>query len=195
MVDRYSSFAQLERGETKGVDYDIRTVRRPSPVAIIAPHGGEIEPGTTSIAEATAGSTFNFYSFIGLKPGRPHGDLHIASTSFDEPKCCAIVENCDIVVAVHGRADRNDPKTVWLGGRFISLRDAIAAALSKASFVAHAVDGQLAGTASSNICNRGTRAAGVQLELPRSLRDELQKYPTRLFEFSNVIRSAIKSVN
>ena len=54
MVDRYRNFAQLRNGETEGIDYRICSTERESFAAIIAPHGGSIEPGTSEIAAAIA---------------------------------------------------------------------------------------------------------------------------------------------
>jgi phage replication-related protein YjqB (UPF0714/DUF867 family) len=36
-------------------------------LAILAPHGGGIEPGTSELAEAVAGEGLSFYAFEGLK--------------------------------------------------------------------------------------------------------------------------------
>jgi phage replication-related protein YjqB (UPF0714/DUF867 family) len=44
-MDTYRSFAELSAHERLGKDYTIDFVERDSPVAIIAPHGGKIEPG------------------------------------------------------------------------------------------------------------------------------------------------------
>jgi phage replication-related protein YjqB (UPF0714/DUF867 family) len=53
-------------------------------VAVIAPHGGGIEPGTSELATAIAGDDFSLYLFEGLKSAG-NGELHITSTNFDEP--------------------------------------------------------------------------------------------------------------
>jgi phage replication-related protein YjqB (UPF0714/DUF867 family) len=55
-------------------------------VAIIAPHGGKIEPGTSEIAAAIAGDDYSLYRFQGLRD-RPREELHITSAKFDEPTC------------------------------------------------------------------------------------------------------------
>jgi phage replication-related protein YjqB (UPF0714/DUF867 family) len=44
--DRYANVAELARHEREGVDYRITVVRRPSAIAIIAPHSGAIERRT-----------------------------------------------------------------------------------------------------------------------------------------------------
>ena len=74
MEDQYDSFAALAKSEIKGIDYDIEIHECNSAVAIIAPHGGEIEPETTLIAKSIAQNQYNFYSFIPLKAGRNHSE-------------------------------------------------------------------------------------------------------------------------
>lgn len=54
--DKYGSFQELAAGERCGVDFSIYAVRRDSPVAIIAPHGGMIDPGTSDLARAITAS-------------------------------------------------------------------------------------------------------------------------------------------
>lgn len=192
--DRYSSFSTLREHETEGVDYRIRVEARSSPAAIIAPHGGFIEPTTSEIALEIASDTFSAYCFEGLGAGRAHHELHITSDRFDEPKARALVSASSIVVAIHGRIDRDDPEASWVGGLDEVLRDVIVQALSEGGFRAVArVKGEpLAGTAAGNICNGGKRNVGVQLEIPRTLRDELAADSERLRRFAASVRQAIR---
>ena len=44
---RYRSFEELKVHEVQGEDYEINHISRDSPFAIMAPHGGYIEPGTS----------------------------------------------------------------------------------------------------------------------------------------------------
>jgi phage replication-related protein YjqB (UPF0714/DUF867 family) len=60
MVKAYKSFGELSYNESEGQDYVIRTCLRNSPVLVMAPHGGKIEPGTAEIAEAIAGNDHSF---------------------------------------------------------------------------------------------------------------------------------------
>jgi phage replication-related protein YjqB (UPF0714/DUF867 family) len=129
MPDKYASFADLAADHEEGVHYRIRLVDRASSVVMAAPHGGRIEPGTELIAQAIAGDQQSFYAFEGLTPSA-FQRLHLTSTRFDEPRCLQIIESHQIAVCVHGRRDRDDPATVWVGGRDRALRDAICAALS-----------------------------------------------------------------
>ncbi|MEI9407029.1 poly-gamma-glutamate hydrolase family protein [Mesorhizobium sp. Cs1330R2N1] len=131
----YMAFADLAAEKTQGVDYDFLVLDRASTVAIVAPHGGWIEHGTSELATAVAGHDFSLYLFEGLKPKRPHPELHIPSEYFDENQCVDLVSRAQIVIGMHGRAG-DDPETIWLGGLGKELRDAIAVALEAAGFKA-----------------------------------------------------------
>ncbi len=194
LIDKYKNFAELSAGERAGVDYQIRVERRGMPVAIIAPHGGRIEPGTSEIAETIAGDALSFYTFEALRTAGKRGSLHITSTRFDEPLALALVAEAQKVVAIHGRADGGDPLTVSVGGLDTALRDKIAAALTTTGFAAAVVaQGNLAGTDPANICNRSGTGAGVQLELPQALRGRLTAEPARLREFCDAVRGAARA--
>jgi phage replication-related protein YjqB (UPF0714/DUF867 family) len=192
MADQYSSFAELAASEKVGLDYRIHVENRGTPVAIIAPHGGRVEPGTLEIAAAIAGEALSFYAFEALRGEGNRASLHITSTNFDEPQALALVGGVQKAVAIHGRADDGDPRTVSVGGLDTVLRDEIIAALMAAGFVAAAISqGYLAGRDPANICNRGTTSAGVQLELPRTLRTQLMAEPARLAAFRDAVRAAV----
>ena len=190
MADKYASFDALRRGEREDVDYRIRIVRRESPVAIIAPHGGWIEPETSLVAEAIAGNVHSLYCFEGLRD-RPHGDLHVTSTNFDEPQCVELVSTCDQIIAVHGKAGRNI-QHVEVGGLDAVLRDTVCKKLANVGYAATVImSGTLAARSTLNICNRGARKAGVQLEITRGLRDALRKDGASLRNFANAVQGAL----
>lgn len=194
MADRYSSFAQLAAHERLGVDYRIHVDDRRSTVAVIAPHGGRIEPGSSEIATAIAGDDLSLYSFEGIRRGRAHGDLHITSTRFDEPHALELLAAMETAIAIHGRADSEDP-AVWVGGRDFRLRDAVISALNAAEFKTCRCEGRLAGADPANICNRTASGAGVQLELPRSLRDFLLAHNDQMQEFARAVRGRLAKGN
>jgi phage replication-related protein YjqB (UPF0714/DUF867 family) len=185
--DLYGSYADLAAGEAEGVHYRIRVIDRASPIAIVAPHGGRIEAGTSQTAALIAADVFSLYCFEGLVSGRR---LHITSARFDEPRALALVESSDIAVGVHGRADRGDHRTIWLGGLHKSLRDAIGAALERVGFKT-STDHHMQGKAPGNICNRGRLRAGVQLELPMSLRNAFLNDPFARQAFASAVRDTI----
>ncbi|SHI35359.1 poly-gamma-glutamate hydrolase family protein [Wenxinia saemankumensis] len=191
MTDRYGRFADLEAASRSGVDYRIRVEDRGSPVVVIAPHGGTIEPGTARIAGALAGADVSFYAFEALEPGA-HGDFHITSHRFDEPRALDLVGRSRFALAIHGRKD-DGTDTVWLGGRAAELRDAIGDALRRAGFAAEPGT-RLPGLHETNICNRTRSGAGVQMELPMSLRRRLATDRAGLETFVQAVRSAMQSL-
>jgi len=191
MADSYRSFEDLVDCEVEGRDYQIRVNLKDSPVLIMAPHGGKIEPGTAEIAEAIAGNDYSFYSFEGLKKDR-NGVLHIESHLFDEPCALQAVKKADIVVTVHGQIDQKD-EFVMIGGLHDSLRSEIKFQLETAGFQTRHPTGGLRGNDPSNISNRGKLKQGVQLEISRKMRDSLRANEKQLQIFSNTVRRAIQT--
>ena len=190
-LDLYSSYAELTTAEQEGVDYRIVSLDRRSPVTIIAPHGGYIEPPTSRLARAIAADHYNAYCFDGLQAGREHHELHITSESFDEPIGCALIERSDVVIALHGRRDRDAPQSVWIGGLDGELCNGIASQLGCAGFETATEGHEFPAQSVTNICNRGRRGKGVQLEIPRSLRDILIRNKDVFDQFANAIRASL----
>lgn len=150
--------------------------RRPSSIAVLAPHGGGIENGTSEFARALAGTEFNLYLFEGLRPSSNFAALHLTSTSFDEPECLALIAGCPTVVTIHGCDGIGE--RVYLGGRDVALKDRIGAALSANGIAVETVGHRYPAVDPRNICNRGASGAGVQLEATHALRRGAQ--PERL---------------
>lgn len=168
-MDRYRSYTELERCEIEGQDYRIRVSRRASGIVVMAPHGGGIEPGTSEIAEATAGIRHSFYTFEGLKR---HGcrDLHITSINFNEPKAMEMALASEVVMAIHGC--RGEDSVTYLGGTDDLLKGLVREALEEAGFPVME-NPRFPGLSPCNICNRSRCGKGVQLEISRHLRETM----------------------
>jgi phage replication-related protein YjqB (UPF0714/DUF867 family) len=190
MVKTYGSFGELSYNETEGRDYTIRTCQRNDPVLVMAPHGGKIEPGTTEVAEAIAGNDHSFYSFQGIKVDA-NGVLHVQSHLFDEPRATEVLKGAEIVVTVHGHADREDG-FVMIGGLNTCLKSEIEGELGRAGFPTRKATQGLKAIDPANICNRGRSGMGVQLEISRQLRDSFRADRRRLREFADAIRRGIQ---
>ena len=170
-MDTYANFEQLSRHEREGHDFVILVKTAPSRVAVMAPHGGGIEPGTVDVAHATAGDDHPFYAFQGIKPSG-NGVLHITSNRFDEPRALRMARNADWVLTIHGCRDR--VPCVYVGGRDARRRAAFLDALQAAGFRAEeSLRPGLRGINPNNICNRGQTGRGVQLELSEPLRRQM----------------------
>jgi phage replication-related protein YjqB (UPF0714/DUF867 family) len=177
-MDRYRSYQQLMTGEREGRDFLIHVREGSSGLAVIAPHGGGIEPGTMELAEAIAGTVHSLYCFEGIKR-KKNFDLHISSEYFDEPAGVDMVMSSRIALALHGSRDEED--AVYLGGRDRDFRQEIASALVKAGFNAELNPRpEIGGTSTKNICNRCHSGKGVQLEISRGMRKRMFKDLTRL---------------
>jgi phage replication-related protein YjqB (UPF0714/DUF867 family) len=172
----FRNFADLAGVHVRGRDYEIAVRRRPgSPVAVIAPHGGDIEDGTSEVARAIAGEEFNLYRFEGIRPARNYRTLHLTSHRFDEPECLSLIAGCDVVVAVHGCG--GSEAAVYLGGLDVPLRDRLAAALGAAHVRAVVGGHKYPAVHPANVCNRGASGRGVQLEITHALRSAAAAAP------------------
>lgn len=198
-MDHYTSFENLRQNELYDADYRIFWRIGSSGIAILSIHGGEIEPGTTRIADAIAGQEHSFYSFEGIKTA---GNLvlHITSTRFDEPTAMQIVCYSEINISIHGSAILEP--VVYLGGLDAELKHRISDKLCESGFKAIACSGAPFGaTNQKNICNLCGRGMGVQMEISRGLRSmmfrdltpEGRRHRTEVFfKFTEAVRMAIE---
>jgi len=199
-MDVYSNFAELKQAEREGVDYRVCIVRRDnSSIVVLAPHGGGIEPGTSEVATKIAEKEFSLAMFEGKKP-TGNARLHITSTNFDEPRCLQLAQMTDSVIAIHGEGSKE--RVVFLGGRDEKLGAQVRAVLESQGYQVKIHENpELQGIATVNICNRGRRGAGVQLELSSGLRKaffeslttEGREKPTdELAKFASAVREGLR---
>jgi phage replication-related protein YjqB (UPF0714/DUF867 family) len=194
---RYNSFKELSFEKIRGSDFAIHHSDRRSPLIVIAPHGGGIEPGTGEIAQALAGKRHSWYIFDGLREHGNH-ELHLASTHFDEPYCLELVDHAHTVLAVHGCAGKDE--IVYVGGRCARFKHYLIRALNRACFAAHLDGSRHAGSSPRNICNRGSLGMGAQLEVSAGLRRKMFRGLSRegraeitpvFFKFISAVQAAI----
>lgn len=170
LAKNFRSFADVAAAYDKGTDYRITSVPIPgSTIGIVAPHGGRIEANTSEIATAIADADFSLYVLEGIRSTGNYAALHLTSHYFDEPSCLELLVTCDDVVAVHGC--RVDGEVVLLGGLDNELATELGAAMTKAGLLCYLDGHKFPGTHPNNICNRGRRGVGVQLELSAALRE------------------------
>jgi phage replication-related protein YjqB (UPF0714/DUF867 family) len=196
--ETYPHFAGLAAEMREGIDYRIVAHQRDPRVAIIAPHGGGIEQGTSELATAIAGGEFSLYCFEGLKAGG-NERLHITSTRFDEPKCLHMVAQAQIVLAVHGC--ENAAELLFVGGQDLPLAERLMTALGDVGLHPRSARAPaIAGCHSDNICNRGATGRGCQIEISHGLRSEMfeglgqharQRTRPRFQEFVRATRGAL----
>ncbi len=185
--DTYSGFDALMDSEAPDQDYRISIQDVGSPVTIIAPHGGKIEPRTSDLAKTIAKDDYNCYCFEGIKPN-DNGSLHITSHRFDEPSALGLLSRSDVVVAIH--ACTGNVGLVHIGGLDKGLGKMIADALASRGIAVSKAHPRFQGSHPRNICNRGATRQGVQLEITRDLRDDLEKVDL----ISEAVRAALEKV-
>lgn len=187
--DRYASFAELAAIEREGVDYRvlIREIEGAS-IAVVTPHGGGIERGTTQIARAIAGDVLHLYVFEGLKTRGNFDALHITSRRFDEPRCLELLARSETVLTVHGCVGFDE--RVYIGGLHEELKWRIAHALSSIGVEAWLSNHNFPATDPENICNRGRCGRGVQLEFTTGLR-RLMQYGDLATSIRNAVVGAL----
>lgn len=193
MDNEFPNFAALKAAKTENVDYRIvvRRGARTGNAIVMAPHGGKIEPRTSLITETIAGRDFDMYCFEGLMP-ESNRELHITSRNFDEATALKMVRTKSTVVTIHGRQDRDDPSTVYMGGKDAALVSEIVERLQQAGFETQKDNHPFPGIQDTNIVNRGLTGKGAQLEVPLSLRRRLGNEPELLERFCGAIRNAIE---
>ncbi len=170
-MDRYPNYEVLRRCEKEGRDFRIRVRRGHSGIAVVAPHGGGIEAGTSELADAVAAKDHAFYSFEGIKRSG-NVDLHVTSERFDEPRALELVCASDTVIALHGCG--GDEEALYLGGLDFPRAERMREALLAAGFrVGDGGRRGLAGIGPANIVNRGLSGRGVQIEFSYGLRSLL----------------------
>jgi phage replication-related protein YjqB (UPF0714/DUF867 family) len=216
----------------EGVDYARRYRRHEmfddSPVqtfgfaktAILAPHGGGIEAGTSelclaiagyhpagSIATPAQGPTYDYWMFEGLRTSN-NRDLHVTSTHCDDGIALSLSAGSLYGLGLHGctPAQAGEPDgtaAVLVGGRGTTFKQHLLDAFRAAGFRTVDAAGipELRGEEPDNIANRTLLGTGAQLEITTPLREvmfgtntraERKNTTTPLFwDFVNAARAAI----
>ncbi|MCM0677631.1 poly-gamma-glutamate hydrolase family protein [Micromonospora phytophila] len=191
----------------EGVDYRRRFRRHRArddgaagcPVTtVLAPHGGDIEVGTSELCLAVAGyhpetlapiaeasSRYDYWMFEGLR-STDNRLLHVTSTSCDDPQAEALCGGAVYSLSLHGckpgQAGLPDTgQAVVVGGLDATLKAHLLQEYAAVGIPA--LDGaafaELAGVSPRNIVNRNLSGAGAQLELTTPLRNAMFGTNTR----------------
>lgn len=197
-LDRYRCFAELTQSEILGEDYTVNTKKGSSGIAVMAPHGGGIEFGTSQMAEAIAHPDHTFWAFNGIKK-TGNRFLHITSTRFDAPEAMKIAIKAQTVITLHGC--HGDRAIVYVGGRHGPLKNRLCRDLLKAGFNAEISKKEgLRGESPLNLCNRCRTGNGIQLEITTELRKRMftrtqdrsiKKKTEDFLRFTNTVRTAL----
>ena len=200
-LDVYRNFAELAASETYGKDYSLVVQDRQSPVTVLAIHAGKIEYGTEKIARLIAGDTHNLFVFRAMTSNMqldPNTGaikkipLHLTSRHFDEPHAVQLASGAQTAISIHGFKAK-DICWICMGGTNEALAEKIKMRLKllgrshwRTTYPCKLFPAKDA----DNIVNRPAQG-GVQLELSRGLRDELEERPEDLALFVRIIKEAL----
>ncbi|MBX9696306.1 MAG: poly-gamma-glutamate hydrolase family protein [Cyanobacteria bacterium] len=168
-ADHYASLDELKSDMKEGVDFQIRSINRNSKVTVVSPHGGNIETGTSELAEAIADDDFNLFDFKGLKAVAAR-KAHVTSTHFRDPVLQKLLDASNICISIHGM--RGNVELIYVGGLNSELKAMIAQNLKDSGFNIDDNPPRLMGTDKDNFVNL-PRRQGVQLEISHGLRMRL----------------------
>lgn len=195
-VGEYPSVTALTKVEAQNA-WQGRWVVTSSPLVVVAPHGGGIEPRTSELADAIAGTDHTKCLFEGLLPAG-NSRLHVTSVNWDYEPCRILIKMRTHALAIHGTG-QYPGKVVYIGGRDTATGAELATALRSAGFtVVQPAPSGIDGTDPRNFVNDDADLAGVQFELTYDLRLEL--FPTKGgppstkgTTFVNAVRSVYQS--
>ncbi len=187
--DFYKSYDELSKSEREGVDYRVVVHQRRAPVTIMAIHGGDIEIGTSDLAQAIAGDDWSLYLFEGIKR-EGNSKLHITSTHFDEPRALALVEGSPSCLSIHGFLEKSRSVVCVGGGNQVQrgkMSELLTGAAAGLGIEVESPCKRFGGDNPRNIVNR-CRSPGVQLETSTALRRRLDNEPGLRAEMAKLIR-------
>ncbi|MEX5673400.1 poly-gamma-glutamate hydrolase family protein [Staphylococcus cohnii species complex 1661] len=204
--DYYKSMTELYKDTTEGIDWKKDTRNVGKSVLIVAPHGGNIEQGTSELTKLVANNgDFDYFSFEAIRPSN-NTQLHVTSTNYDDATLHEMIQDRTATISIHGA--QGEEQLIYLGGYQSPLRDAIQSQLELKGFVVKIPPEYLGGLSNANFINKVEESTGVQLELTTALRkaffkDEdtstasrkkIENWTTTMYDFAEALNGAIKQV-
>lgn len=183
--DLFSSVSEIKATFIQNKDFSIYSLRKKSPFAVFAIHGGDIERGTSLLAEKTAGDDWSLYLFEGY--GADAKKYHVTASRFDDPEALETAAAAILGISIH--ASRDSGEAVCVGGGNEAAAALASSRLSAAGFTVEYPCRRLPGKSPDNIVNRPA-LKGIQLELTQALLDRLAKEPEYLTQFTKELRKA-----
>ncbi|MBA1353206.1 poly-gamma-glutamate hydrolase family protein [Staphylococcus cohnii] len=204
--DYYKSMTELYNDTKEGIDWKKDTRDVGKSVLIVAPHGGNIEQGTSELTKLVANNgDFDYFSFEAIRPSN-NTQLHVTSTNYDDATLHDMIQDRTATISIHGA--QGEEQLVYLGGYQSPLRDAIQSQLEHKGFVVKIPPEYLGGLSNANFINKVEESTGVQLELTTALRKaffkdgdastasrkKIENWTTTMYDFAEALNDAIKQV-
>lgn len=205
--DHFKSMTQLFSHTKEGTDWKKEIKKTNSNVIIVAPHGGNLEKGTTELTKLVANQNhYNYYSFTVLNHTNPE-KFHVTSPHYNDPTLLNMVKSKDFAISIHGA--KGTKPVIYLGGLDTPLKQAIKHELLKQHFIVKPSPTYLGGDLKENFVNRDFKDKGVQIELSTAFRKSLfinenmsaqsrenqSNWSPVMYKFADALDQAIKHVD
>lgn len=168
--DTYRDMKELLKKEPAS-SYELNVKPTDSPILVIAPHGGKIEPFTSAIASGIARDEFSYFEFKGLLQRGAYTTLHVSSVNYNPDELTDLNRAAEVTVAVHGISGSD--KLTYVGGRDEVGAQILRRHLEEAGFPVESAPANYTGMDAKNFVNRNARGQGIQLEITLSQRRAL----------------------
>ena len=109
--DYYKSMTELYNDTTEGIDWKKDTRNVGKSVLIVAPHGGNLEQGTSELTKLVANNgDFDYFSFEAIRPSN-NTQLHVTSTNYDDATLHDMIQDRTATISIHGARGKNNSYT------------------------------------------------------------------------------------
>ena len=173
MTEPFSSYSQLVLNTTQEIDYIVDVQQPSQEMALVAIHGGAIEPLTGEIVTAVAEDRYSRYVFDGRRENEIEA-LRIPLSRYDEIRLKALLQRSLAAVVIDGSPEKES--VVHLGGGNRPLLAHVRAAMEKLGYAPERLTLPGASYTPSRLYNWPQRG-GVLIELSRGLRQSLLEGP------------------
>ena len=167
-------------------------------LAIFAQYGGMVEPGTDICAAHIAGNDLSLHTVVSCRAVwevEEGGSRLVPRPLHHHPDSVALARKCQTIISIRGRyACHRRTGEVRIGGLDAALTASISGCLMASDFVV--CDGPRQGhaTQADNICNRGVRMRGVELDISHELMSHLLNDTDRMTGFVDAVRNGFHTV-
>ncbi len=161
-------------------------------LAIFAQHGGMVEPGTDICAAHIAGNDLSLHTVVSCRAVwevEKEGRRLIPSPVHHHPDSLTLARKCQTIISIRGRhACHNRTGAVCIDGLDSALMASLKDALAAAGFVVQDAPPQSPAQQPHDICNRGQRLRGVELDISHELMSRLLNDAGLMAHFAAAVR-------
>lgn len=161
-------------------------------LAIFAQHGGMVEPGTDICAAHIARNDLSLHTVVSCRAVwevEKEGRRLIPSPVDYHPDSLTLARKCQTIVSIRGRhACHNRTGAVCVDGLDSALAASLKDSVAAAGFVVQDAPPQSPAQQPQDICNRGQRMRGVELDISHELMSRLLNNAGMMANFAAAVR-------